>query len=89
VTNTPTNPIIKGLLRTIYVAHLVVSALFATYIIIDSPPVVSLTVTFVMLLIYGYMGVWVLLIGFLLVVSHFSLSCARTTRRPPFSVESS
>jgi hypothetical protein len=45
---------------------------------------VSPTITFVMLVIYGYMGAWVLLFGFLLVVSVYSFSCARITRKPLF-----
>jgi hypothetical protein len=69
------------LLKFVYTIHFIVSFCFSTYIIAKFPEVISLSATFVMLLIYGYLGVWVLVVGFLLVVRISPFRCAKATRR--------
>jgi hypothetical protein len=80
--------LLKGLLKTIYIIHLVVSAIYSAYIIVKYPEVVSLSITFIMIVIYGYMGVWVLLIGFMLVVNRIKFSYANITKKQQYLVES-
>lgn len=75
------NTLLKSLLKFTYTIHFILSFCFATFIIAKFPEVISTSITFVMLVIYGYMGLWVLLVGFLLVVRISSFSYARITRR--------
>jgi hypothetical protein len=63
------SPTVKSLLKFAYTIHFIISVCLATFIILKFSEVVSTSITFVMLLIYGYMGVWVLFISFILVVS--------------------
>lgn len=54
--------------KVVYFVHLVISAIFTTYILAVHPSVIAPTITFAMLLIYGFMMVWVLLINFAFIV---------------------
>lgn len=83
----PTTPsqLAKSLLKTAYIIHFIISCVLTTYILVKFPEVVSATVTFVMLILFGYMGVWVLLIGFLLVVQILSFSCVEITWKQLYS----
>ena len=55
--------------KTIYFTHLILSTIFTTYILLTFPQVISPTITFIMLMIYGYMLVWVLVLNFIFIVT--------------------
>ena len=74
--DTDYDPCYRQLAKTVYFLHLIFSALFTTYIIITHHNVPSFTITFVMLIIYGYMIVWVLLLNFVFIVSMGVCSCS-------------
>lgn len=61
------NPICKGVLRTILIIHFIV-ALFFTVLIFMKPPMPSGFVLMT-LAVYGGMGAWLLIINYLLVVN--------------------
>jgi hypothetical protein len=54
--------------KLVFYTHLVLSAVFATVLIVLHPYIVTPTLTFISLAIYGYMIVWVALINILLLV---------------------
>jgi hypothetical protein len=62
---------LRTVAKVIYFVHLVLAALFATYLLISHPQVVSLSITFITVLIYGYMIVWVIVMNFILIVLIF------------------
>jgi hypothetical protein len=53
---------------SVYNIHLIIALVFSTYILIKNPKAISPSITFVMLIIYGYMIVWNLLFSYLLIV---------------------
>lgn len=55
-------------MKILYFVHLVIALAGALYIILKHPQVVSSTISFAMLVIYGFMLVWALLLGFVLIV---------------------
>ena len=67
--------------KIIYFSHLTLCAVFTTYILLVNPTVISFTITFVMLMIYGYMLGWVLLLNFIFIVALGLFRCARGRRR--------
>lgn len=77
----PPSTLFKSLLKFAYTIHFILSFCLVTFIIAKYPEVISASITFVMLVIYGYMGLWVLLVGFILVVRISPFRFAKTTRR--------
>lgn len=57
-----------------FYTHLVLAALFATVLIVLHPYIATPTITFISLVVYGYMIVWVALINILLLVPTLSYS---------------
>ena len=72
---------LRPIAKVVYFAHLILNTLFTTYILIAYPRVISFTATFFMLLIYGYMLLWVLLLNCIFVVLYVVCRCARNRRR--------
>ena len=62
-------PVCLSLLRAAYFTHLVLALAFSIYLLTRYPALVSSTITFAMILIYGFMLVWLLLLSFILIVS--------------------
>ena len=62
------NHCLRPIAKIVYFAHLILNVIFATYILIAFPRVVSPTITFVMLMLYGYMLIWVLLLNCIFIV---------------------
>jgi len=54
--------------KLVFYTHLVLSAVFATVLIALHPYIVTPTITFVSLVVYGYMIVWVAVINIFLLV---------------------
>jgi len=79
--DTDYDPCYRQLAKCVYFLHLVVSAIFTTYIIITHHNVPSFTITFVMLVIYGYMLIWVLLLNFVFIVNMPPLSFSTNNRQ--------
>ena len=79
--DTDYDPCYRQLAKSVYFLHLIVSALFTTYIIVTHHNVPSFTITFVMLVLYGYMIVWVLLLNFVFIVPVPTLRSSTSKRR--------
>lgn len=62
-------PLVKQLLTAVYLFHLVVIAIFTTCILVQHTDLIRASITFAMLILYGYLGVWVLIASFLLIVN--------------------
>lgn len=58
----------KHILAAGYIIHLILIAVFTTCILAKHSDLIAASATGIMLFLYGYMGVWLLLISFLLIV---------------------
>jgi len=66
--NKEVSPFCQNLLRIFYFAHLLLALAFSVYLLLKYNNIISPTITFAMIVIYGFMAVWVLLISFILIV---------------------
>jgi hypothetical protein len=54
--------------KLIFYSHLILSAVYASIIIAIHPYIISSTITFICVVVYGYMIVWVAIINLILLV---------------------
>lgn len=80
--------ITKIILRSLLTIHLIVIAAYTAFILVKHHEIFKLTITFVMLIVYGFMGVWVLLINSILMVVYVLFSVVGSNKRQCFSIVS-
>ncbi len=71
----------RKIMQVFYFVHLIIALIFSVYIIAKYPKIVSPTITFIMIVIYGFMLIWALLLTFILIVTHSVFSYANNTKR--------
>lgn len=79
--NSNSYPVLRKIVKILYFVHLVIALAGAIYIILKHPQVVSSTISFAMLVIYGFMLIWALLLGFILIVRTLSFSYASNNKK--------
>jgi len=62
------SPLTKQILTAVYIIHLIIIAVYTTFILFKYGPLITPSITFAMLIIYGYMGIWVLMVSFIFIV---------------------
>lgn len=81
IVRTNAHPYLSRALKVVYLVHLVLVLAFTVYFISQHPHVVSFSITFSMLLIYGGMLLWSFLLTYLFIVNPTLCSSATARRR--------
>jgi hypothetical protein len=78
--NTISKPIGQSLVKTLYFIHLLIALGYSIFLIAKYNEIISTTITFSMIVIYGFMAVWLLIISFVLIVAVIILRYAKNIR---------